>query len=349
MTSQPLTSQSYQVGSLDEAIEFYYEKGWTDGLPVVPPTEEKVLAFLEYAGKRPNDVIGIVQERGRVVTAEKVAINAIMAGCKPEYAPVVIAVAECIVHDDFCPHGSTASTGSSAPLIVVNGPVRERLGFVSQGNVFGPNPEGRANATIGRAIRLVILNVFGSSPGVVDRSTMGHPGKYTYCIAEDEESSPWEPLHAERGYQPEESTVTVFTAMAPWQVENRRARTAESTLLPIVDVMKGVGARQGELLVVINGEFRGPLREAGWSKAQVREFLWERAQRTAKDWAACYRAEDPRPGTGDSLVPVVLKPQGIFVLAAGGHAGTWSAVVPMWASGRNSRGITRPIDTSRIM
>src|SRR5579884_2679781 len=192
-----LASPRYEVPDTLEAIEFCYQQGWTDGLPVVPPTEARVAEFLAAAGLAPDAVLGTVPERGRVITAEKVAINAVMAGCLPTYLPVVVAAVQAMTADEFCLHGSMASTGGAAPLVIVNGPVRTQLGMNAGVNVFGPGT--RANATIGRALRLVLLNVCDAQPGVLDQATLGHPGKYAYCIAEDEETTVWQPLHVERG------------------------------------------------------------------------------------------------------------------------------------------------------
>ena len=173
-----LTSKGMEVtGTLDDAVEYCYEQGWTDGLPVVPPTEEKVLRFLEAAGRHPSDVIGVEPVRGRVISAEKAAIGAVMAGCRPEYVPVIMAALECMVQPEFNLHGSSASTGGSAPLLIINGPVRHRLGFASGHNLFGPGPDRRANATVGRAIRLILINVLENHPGVLGPLDLGPSGE----------------------------------------------------------------------------------------------------------------------------------------------------------------------------
>src|SRR5262250_2476424 len=193
----PLRSAVYEFADALDANELYQQNGWTDGLPIVPPTEERVQACLDAAGLAPADVVGVEAVRQRPITAEKVAINAVMAGCLPAYMPVVVVALRAICQEPFNLHGSTASTGGSAPFIVVNGPVRTAIGMNATHNVLGHG--NRANATIGRAIRLILINVLGCIPGQLDRSTLGHPGKYTFCIAEDEEDSPWIPLAQERG------------------------------------------------------------------------------------------------------------------------------------------------------
>jgi hypothetical protein len=197
MREPPLRSASYEVAGADDANELFQRNGWTDGLPIVPPTEDGVRRFLAAAALAPDDVVGVEPVRRRRITAEKVAIAAIMAGCLPPYLPVVVACVRAMCEPEFGLHGATASTGGSAPFIVVNGPIRRAIGMNATHNVLANG--GRANATIGRAIRLLIINVLGGVPGQLDRSTLGHPGKFTFCIAEDEEGSPWMPLAAERG------------------------------------------------------------------------------------------------------------------------------------------------------
>ena len=242
------SSRIEMTGSTEEAIELYYQKGWTDGLPVIPPTEERVLRFLEAAQREPGEVLSTEPVRGRVITVEKVAIAAVMAGCLAEYMPVVLTAVECMVAPEFSLHGTSASTAGSAPLIIVNGPIRHQLGFASGHNLFGPGPDRRPNATVGRAIRLLLINALQNHPGVLDRSTLGHPGKYSYCIAEDEESSPWEPLHVERGFPGEASTVSVGACLGPVQIDIRRGNTPEALLTAVSDQLLGLGPQHREMI-----------------------------------------------------------------------------------------------------
>ena len=188
MAAYELASKSVSLQESDDPIEYYFERGWTDGLPVVPPTAEKIGAFLDAAGRSPSEILGTEPVRGRVVTLEKVAINAVMAGCRPEYFPVVVATIEAMLEPEHNLHAVTVSTMGAAPLLVVNGPVVDEIGLNSGVSVFGPGR--RANATIGRAIRLTIMNVTGALPGDLDQSSLGHAGKYTWCIAEDESDQP---------------------------------------------------------------------------------------------------------------------------------------------------------------
>ena len=223
-----LQAATYDVADAFEANEFYQEQGWTDGLPIVPPTAERVAAFLEAAGLDADDVVGVEGVRQRPLTAEKVAINAVMAGCRPDYMPVVVAVLRAMCQERFNMHGSTASTGGSAPFIVVNGPVRGAIGMNATHNVLANG--NRANATIGRTVRLVLVNLLGCIPGQLDRSTLGHPGKFAFCIAEDEEDSPWLPLAQERGVPAGESAVTVMSVAPPRQIMNEWTHDPEEIL-----------------------------------------------------------------------------------------------------------------------
>src|SRR3954468_15958849 len=207
-----LASASHEVEDAFEANELYQRNGWTDGLPIVPPTEDAVARFLDAAKLAAADVIGVEPVRRRSITAEKVSIAAVMAGCLPEYMPVVVAAIKAMCQPEYALHGSTASTGGSAPFIVVNGPIRLAIGMNTTHNALAN--ASRANATIGRSVRLVLLNVLGGVPGQLDRSTLGHPGKFTFCVAEDEEgiaeNTGWLPLSVERGVPAGTSAITVM-------------------------------------------------------------------------------------------------------------------------------------------
>ena len=344
MSREALTSNRVELpGTTEDAVEYCYQRGWTDGLPVVPPTEDRVLEFLASVGRLPSDIVGVEPVRGRVITTEKVAINAVMAGCRPEYMPVVIAAVEAMVQPEYNLHGSSASTMGSAPLLVVNGPIRAQLGFASGHNLFGPGPDRRANATVGRAIRLLLINVLENHPGVLDLSTLGHPGKYSYCIAEDEEGSPWEPLHVERGFAPESSTVSVFASLGPVQVDMVGAGTPEMVLSAVADSMLAFTPGQGELLLIMSPEHLGFMGDAGWSKERARQFLHRKARRTASEWAAVHKAEAPAPEAAEGDLPVSQRLETVVLLAGGGEGGPWSALIPRWGKGIGSRSVTRQI------
>jgi hypothetical protein len=322
--------------------EYCHSRGWTDGLAVVPPTPERVAEFLERAGRRPDDTIALIPTRQRRIMAEKVAINAVMAGCRPEYLPVVLAVLEAMAEPAFNFHGSITSTGGSAQLVVVNGPVRQQLGLNNGVNLFGPG--NRANASIGRAVRLVLINVCGAVPGVLDQSTHGHGGKYSMVIAEDEENSPWPPLHVERGYDGGASTVTVFAAEAPHNIQDHLSTTAESLLSAIALEMASAGSwSNGQSAVIIAPEHRRLLRH--WNRQAIREYLWEHAVRSSADLKRAGKLPGPvESGDDQQLHHRGLGPDDILLVAAGGPAGGHSSFVPSWSRGRYSLFVTRAID-----
>src|SRR5919108_4917994 len=284
---QALRSTTYELADALEVNEFYQQRGWTDGLPIVAPTEESVLACLQAAGLAPGDIVGVERVRQRPMTAEKVAINAVMAGCLPAYMPVVVAILRGMCQESFNLHGSTVSTGGSAPFIVVNGPIRAAIGMNATHNVLANG--NRANATIGRAVRLVLLNVLGCIPGQLDRSTLGHPGKFTFCIAEDEEDSPWTPLAQERGVPVGVSAVTVMACEAPRQVMNEWTHQPEEILETFAAEMRHnmltYSVWSGNYALVIPKQLRELLVAAGWHKQDIREYIYRSARVFRRDWA----------------------------------------------------------------
>ena len=218
-------------------------------------------------------------------TVEKIAVNAVMAGCRPEYFPVVIAGVEAMCDEAFDLHGVSATTNFSSPLFIINGPIRKRLDVNCGVGVFGPG--WRANATIGRALRLIAVNLGGARPGVISMSTMGHPGRYTYCIGEYEEENPWEPLHVEHGFQPSDSTVAAFAGEAPHGIYDHRSRTAEDLLTTVARSLEVIWHHKatalGDTLIVLSPEHAQTIAGDGWSKADIRRFLWERLRKPVKD------------------------------------------------------------------
>ena len=341
LSTQPLTSELLEFEGASDVIEHYFRSGWTDGLPVVPPTPEKVRDFLDYVGRSPSEILGTEPTKGRVITVEKVAINAVMAGCLPEYFPVVLAAVEAFVEPQFNLHAITVSTMGAAVLAVVNGPIANDLAMNSSVSVFGPGH--RANATIGRAIRLVIINVTGAVPGVLDKATLGHPGKYTWCIAEAEEVSPWEPLHVERGLPADSSAITLFAGLSATQVPNHKGNTPETILVSFRDAMFAAGFGQGEVVVVLCPEHVGYLGSAGWSKADVKAFLSERARRKVVDWIDAGHTA-PDGADPEAMLATVESGDNITLLVAGGFAGAFSQVIPLWGGGSNSRSVCKKID-----
>jgi len=234
-----LTSERYEVSDDPDVLQAYLEsRGWGDGLPVVPPTPERVEAMVAGAGRAPDEVIAEVDPRRGLATVEKIAVNAVMAGCRPAYMPVLVAAVEAVTDPEFNLHGIQATTNPVAPLLIINGPIRHALGINCGRNALGPGQ--RANATIGRALRLLLLHVGGGVPDKVDKSTLGMPGKYTFCLGESEEESPWEPLHVERGFRAEDSTVTAVGAQGTHNVLALSAGAREMLLLT-ADAMATMG------------------------------------------------------------------------------------------------------------
>ena len=339
MAAYDLASKRVSLQETDDPIEYYFEQGWTDGLPVVPPTAEKIGAFLDAVGRSPSEILGTEPVRGRVVTVEKVAINAVMAGCRPEYFPVVLATMEAMLEPEHNLHAVTVSTMGAAPLLVVNGPVVDEIGLNSGVSVFGPG--NRANATIGRAIRLTIMNVTGAVPGDLDQSSLGHAGKYTWCIAEDQETSPWQPLHVDRGYTASQSTVTVFPGLSPIQVSNLGGGSPEAALKGVADGLIIAGPGNAEIVVVLTPETIGHIKADGWRKEQVAEHLWERSRLTAGEWDE--HGYPTGNADADDLLGVTTTGEGITVIVAGGKAGSFSAVIPLWGGGSNSQVVSKVI------
>jgi hypothetical protein len=316
MAPATLTSKRFTAHDEADAIEQAFAKGWSDGLPVVPPTEARVRAMLDAARLQPGHQVAFIRDRAVAVTAEKVAINAVMAGCRPEYAPVVVAALRALCRPEFAYHGPASSTGGSAMVLIVNGPIARRLEINSGNNALGQGH--RANATIGRAVRLVWGNIGGARPGDISMSTFAQAGRYTYCIGEREEESPWEPLHVEHGFAPADSTVAALAAEAPQVVVDARSRTARDILTTVARSGESIANHtQGDLsdtLLVIAPEHARTIAADGWSKQAVREFVWERA-----------RAE-----VDGVRVPKFRTPANVKIVVAGGTAGRFSAWIPGW-------------------
>ena len=339
-----LRSPSHEVADAFEANELFQRNGWTDGLPIVPPTEAAVRRFLEAAGLTADAVVGIEPVRRRRITAEKVAIAAVMAGCLPEYLPVVVAAVAAMCEPEFGFHGVTASTGGSAPFVVVNGPVRRALGMNATHNVLANG--SRPNATIGRAVRLLIINVLGGIPGQLDRSTLGHPGKFTFCLAEDEEDSAWLPLAAERGVPAGASAVTVLAVASPHQIMNEWTHDpheiAETYAAAIRANMLTYSIWAGNYAIVVAKQHRQIFAEAGWSKRELRECLHERSRVTRREWRAVGKSAVAPRKDEDATYTALRSPDDLLVVAAGGPAGGFGAILPPWY-GRKSLAVTKGI------
>jgi hypothetical protein len=339
-----MSMQQTEVDNPSAAIEMYYSRGWTDGLPVVPPTAQSINAMLGEAHLHAQDEIAYIQHRQVSVKAQKAAINAVMAGCLPEYMPVVVAALQAMADPLFGYHGAATSTGGAGILMVVNGPIVKRLALNCRDDLFGTG--WRANATIGRAVRLIMRNVIGTLPGKLDRSTLGHAGKFTYCIAENEEDSPWPPLHVERGFEPHQSAVTVFAALAPHQFYDQLSASAQGLLTTACAHMRiSAGVRnQPQYFLILAGEHMDVIARDGWSKEEVKRFCYEHTQTSLAELKRLNIADgDVEPEDEHRMRPLVPAPEDFIVVPAGGRAGAFSAYIPGWGGKKTSQSVTREI------
>lgn len=343
-----LKSRRVVVGDAEDDIEACYDRGWSDGLPLVPPTEARVLRMLSGTPRPPDEVLGLVPPDYAECTVEKVAINAVMAGCKAEYMPVVLAAVEAALMDEFCLHGLVATTYFSGPVVIVNGPIAKAIGMNSGVNALGQG--NRANATIGRALQLVVRNVGGGVPGGVDRATLGNPGKYTFCFAEDEEGSPWESLAEERGFPKGASTVTLFAGDGVTAVMDQISRTPQSLARTFAASLQTVChskiAMAADAILVVSPEHARVFKEAGWSKARLRQELDSLLLLSGKDLVRGAHGieEGIPPWFADATLPK-FRPNGLHIVHAGGTAGLFSAIIGGWpATGQTgSNAVTRAI------
>ncbi len=344
----PLQARRIEVAAQQDEHEFAFERGWSDGLPVIPPTEERVLKMLAGTTRSPAEIIGIIPPDNIPCTVEKVAINAVMAGCKPEYLPVVLAAVEAACRDDFCMHGVLATTYFAAPILIVNGPIRDKIGMNSGNNALGQG--NRANSTIGRALQLVIRNVGGGRPGGVDRAALGQPGKFGFCIAEREHDSYWESLALERGFSRDDSTVTLFAGGGVHPIADQKSRAPESLTrslalsLRTVHHAKIYGA--ADALLIISPEHMRVFRGAGWSKVRFRDELARHLTTDGRDVLA--DADGIAEGMPKRFAEKRVnkfRPGGLLIVHAGGAAGMWSAIITGWAASgpRGSIPVTVPI------
>jgi len=330
-----LQARRIEVAELEDEIELAYERGWSDGLPVVPPTEDRVLQMLTGTTRSPDEIVGIIPPDNVPATVEKIAINAVMAGCKPEYLPVVLAAVEAACLDEFCMHGLLATTYFSGPVVIVNGPIIDKIGMNAGINALGQG--NRANATIGRALQLVIRNIGGGKPGGVDRAALGNPGKYTFCFPEREHDSYWESLAVERGYSADESTVTLFAGDGVHGIADQKSRTPESLTKSIATTLSTVChpklALAADAILIVTPEHQRVFREAGWAKARFRQELDKHLTRAGKDLirGANDIAEGLPERFADATVPK-FRDGGLLIVHAGGGAGMWSAVIGGWAA-----------------
>ena len=333
---------------LEQINREYYMRGWTDGLPIIPPIEARVPRMLEGTERDAQEILGRIPPRWGDATVEKIAINAVMAGCVPEYMPVLIASLEAMLEPAFNLYSIQATTHPVAPLLILNGPIVRQLDTNNSYNTYGPG--WRSNATIGRAIRLMLLNVGGGLPGTGDRSTQGSPAKYTFCIAENEARNPWASLHVERGFDSEVSTVTVWGGESPHNINDHVSQSAPNLLTTISDASATMGMNnlylsEGEMLIALGPEHAETIAADGWSKEDVKKFIFEQARVPVKraklggmwgmqDWPSWLHTQDD-----ETMIPVVRGWEDIVIIVAGG-AGKHSSCVPTFGA---TRSVTRAI------
>ena len=332
-----LRSRRVEIAALEDEAEALFDRGWTDGLPVVAPTEARVLRMLEGTTRAPDEIVAIVPPDLVECTVEKVAINAVMAGAKPEYMPVVLAALEAACTDEFNIHGVLATTMPVGPVLIVNGPIRKAIGMNSGGNVLGQG--NRANLAIGRALQLVIRNVGGGRPGGVDRAAHGNPGKLSFCFAEDEEGSPWESLAVERGFAPDASTRDSVPRRGP-AVRGRSARRASPSrsLARSPRAFARCSTRSCRSASTPSWcsapSTRRVFKEAGWSKQQVKDAIMSHLQLAGSEIVR--GADGIAEGIPEHLRDLTLpkfRPGGLLLVHAGGGAGLFSAIIGGWANG----------------
>jgi hypothetical protein len=331
--------------------EEFFSRGFTDGLPVVPPTPQRVAAMLEVLGDQDAEtLIGYLPVRGRGVSLRKAAINAVMAGCRPSHFPVVIAALEAMFDTDFNLHTVLTSTGGAALCTVVSGPIANEIGMASRHSVLGPG--NRANATIGRALRLIAINVLGSRPGESDASSFGHPGKYTFCFAEDPPPAPWQPLHVQLGYRPDDTTVTVLPSEGPHQVAQQVSRSAMDFLRTFASAIANPytfsTGKGGQGLAIFGPEHARFCIEEGLTQSQVKELLYRESRVSEIQLARHGVHIDRNAGFAlepddDGLLPSVLSPDDIHLITAGGEGAGWSTWVPSWAPAAAARACSRRV------
>lgn len=350
MTSRDLPILTDADDALDRINDYFYEQGWTDGLPIIPPTAARVAAMLAgMPSHDPAELIGAVAPKFGHATFTQVAVNAVMAGCRPEYLPVVVAALRAVLEPAYGLEHRQTTTHAGAPLIIVNGPIVQRLRINCGTGVFGPG--WRANASIGRALRLVLVNIGGAGPGV-DASQTGHPGKYTFCIAEYEAANPWQPLHVERGFKRGQDVVTVVNTEAPHSISENVQTDATEIMRTFASSMATLGVNnlysQGHPVLALGIEHAQHLAAAGLSKLDVQKALFGMAR---QPWGLMKnRGKSKGPhfpefvdqNDDSSMVPIVWKPEDLIVIVAGG-AGGKSMFLP--TAGGQSLSVSKVIES----
>ncbi len=343
-------SRRITIGAWDDDIEACFDRGWSDGLPVVPPTDARIIRMLSGTARKPDEVIGLVPPNLLPITVEKVAINAVMAGCKPEYMPVVLAALEAALEPEATMHGVLCTTCFSGPILVVNGPIAREIGMNSGINCLGQG--NRANATIGRALQLIIRNVGGGRPGELDRAVLGGPGKLTFCFAEDESDKSWMPLSVARGIAPGKNAITLFQGDGIQGFIDQRSRTPEQLTKSLAMALLAVGHPKlcefTNAMLVLVPEHYAIFRDAGWDRDRITRELHAAMVRSGADvvQGAHGIGEGIDPKRRDEPAVNKFWPEGLLIVHAGGQAGLFSAICAGWTGGRfrhESKPVTREI------
>ena len=344
-----LKARRVELADQEDEIEALFDRGWSDGLPLVPPTEARVLRMLEGTTRAPDDVVAVVPPDLIEVTVEKVAINAVMAGCRPEYLPWVLAAVEAVCNDEFNMHGVLATTMPVGPVIVANGPGPAAIGMNSGGNTLGQG--NRANLTIGRALQLVVRNVGGGRPGGVDRATHGNPGKLSFCFAEDEAGSPWTSLAASRGVPAGQDAVTVFAGEAPRCIVDQKARDPEALATTMAESIRAMHHPKlvvaFDAVLVVGPEHARVFSDGGWDRDRVVQEINQRTERPGTELieGAGGMAEGV-PAAFREATLAKFRDGGLLLVHAGGRAGLFSAIIGGWVNGATgSQPVTRPVTT----
>ena len=332
-----LQARKIELAESEDIMEACFERGWSDGLPLVPPTPLRVTRMLSSTDRSANEIVGSVPPDNRPCTIEKIAINAVMAGCKPDYLQVVIAALKAALKDEFCMHGLLCTTYFSTPVMIVNGPITKQIGMNSGVNALGQG--NRANATIGRALQLIVRNVGGGIPGGIDRATLGNPGKYTFCFCEDESDAEWPSLSMDRGYTREDSVVNLFAGSGVQPFVDQQSRQPESLAKNLANSLRSVANTRSfgmaDAIIVISPEHRRVLREGGWTKPNLKQALYDELKTPGAD---IIRGKDGiAEGMPEKFKDILLnkfRDDGLHIVGAGGKAGMFSAIISGWlASG----------------
>ena len=333
-----LISRKIEVGEMDDPMEVAHDRGWTDGLPVVPPTDLRIARMLSGTTRKSDETIGLIPPNLAECTIEKVAISAIMAGCRPEYMPVVLAVVEAALKPEFSMHGLLVTLGFAGPVVIVNGPVTKRIGMNSKGNALGQG--NRANASIGRALQLLIRNMGGGIPQEIDRSILGNPGKYTFCFAEDEDDEDWMPLNVSRGSAHGSSTVTLFHGDGVQGCVAWHSRTPEevsrSLAMALLSVCHPKTCQWSKALLVLCPDHYKIYQQNGWGRPEIQAALWEALKRPGKDLirGAHGVPEGIEPSRADEIVDKFHEEDGLLIVRAGGKGAGQSAIIGGWPAQR---------------